>query len=307
MASARLVNINRLKKTLRSKSVGGQTLPEKPSRKRADTITEDDASRDALETEQIAQKDVRPEDSKNPVLTDGSESVGHLTPEQIPSFDANKLLPLNIHSDNDAPNGAVDSSPLNSPLDHGQSFDLAPPPPKETTKTIDWLAERVFSEDHLRVIFRDPTQFKRFTAFLTRYKPYAVPILNRYLETQKAIKAVEYANAIADTLPQLPSDHSSFIPCSAALLDGRFEARSKRAFDSLVNDALPAWVTHSLVQVVTEVMVKEITGNSLPLMRNLIGGLSEVFCLSDPSLPDNPIVYASEGKTIEGVFCLIYQ
>ena len=304
MASARLVNINRLKKTLRSKSVGGQTLPEKPSKTRADTITEDVANRDAPKTQKISRKDVRPEDSKNLVLTDGSESVGHLTPEQAP-FDANKLLPRNVQSDNDIPNGVADSSPLASPLDHGQSFDLAPPPPKETTKTIDWLAERVFSEDHLRTIFRDPMQFKRFTAFLTRYKPYAVPILNRYLETQKAIKAVEYANAIADSISQLPSDHSSFIPCSAAILDGRFEARSRRAFDSLVHDALPAWVTHSLVQVVTEVMVKEITGNSLPLMRNLIGGLSEVFCLSDPSLPDNPIVYASEGTNTKSVSALI--
>lgn len=307
MASARLVNINRLKKTLRSKSVGGQTLPEKPSKTRADTITEDAATRDAPRTEQIAQKDVRLEDSKPPMLTDGSESVGHLTPEQTPTFDANKLLPHTAHSDNEAPNEVPDSSPMSSPLDHGQNFDLAPPPPKETSKTIDWLAERVFSDDHLRIIFRDPTHFKRFTAFLTRYKPHAVSILNRYLETQKAIKAIEYANAIADTLPQLPSDHSSFIPCSAAILDGRFEARSRRAFDSLVHEALPAWVTHSLVQVVTEVMVKEITGNSLPLMRNLIGGLSEVFCLSDPSLPDNPIVYASEGTNIASVSFMANQ
>ena len=301
MASARLVNINRLKKTLRSKSVGAQTLPEKPRKTRAATIVEDVANRDAPTTENVTQKDIRPDDSKNPLLTDGSESVGRLTPERTPSFDANKLLPHNVQSDNEGQIEAADSSPLGSPLDHGQSFDLAPPPPKETTKRIDWLAERVFSDDHLRIIIRDQTQIKRFTTFLTRYKPHAVPVLNRYLETQKAIKAVEYANAIAETLSQLPSDHSSFIPCSAAILDGRFEARSRRAFDSLLHDALPAWITHSLVQVVTEVMVKEITGNSLPLLRNLIGGLAEVFCLSDPSLPDNPIVYASEGTRTESV------
>jgi hypothetical protein len=30
-------------------------------------------------------------------------------------------------------------------------------------------------------------------------------------------------------------------------------------------------------------------------MRELIPSLAEVYCISDPSLPDNPIVYASEG------------
>lgn len=39
---------------------------------------------------------------------------------------------------------------------------------------------------------------------------------------------------------------------------------------------------------------QEITGQGTPVMRELVNGLAEVYCLSDPSLPDNPIVYASE-------------
>ena len=41
-------------------------------------------------------------------------------------------------------------------------------------------------------------------------------------------------------------------------------------------------------------MVREITGTTMPLMRELVGGLAEVFCLADPSIPDTPIVYVSE-------------
>ena len=63
----------------------------------------------------------------------------------------------------------------------------------------------------------------------------------------------------------------------------------------LVDDALPAYITHRLVTVVTDSLVKEITGNNAPIMRELIPSLAEVYCITDPSIPDNPIVYASEG------------
>lgn len=33
-------------------------------------------------------------------------------------------------------------------------------------------------------------------------------------------------------------------------------------------------------------------------MRELVQGLVEVYCLTDPSLPDNLIVYASEGRLV---------
>ena len=81
---------------------------------------------------------------------------------------------------------------------------------------------------------------------------------------------------------------------TAAVLDTEFEMSAEDTIDELVNNALPAWVTHRLVQLVTETLVKEITGQNTPIMRELVAGLAEVYCLTDPSLPDNPIVYASE-------------
>ena len=184
-----------------------------------------------------------------------------------------------------------------SPPIHNQDFDLAPPPPNRDLTTIDGLSERLFSEDHLYLILRDPTHFMRFTSFVNRQRPQTAPMLKRYLETQKAIKAIEYANAVAQTIQALPQDHSGFVPCAAGMLDGRFEARSKRAFEALVNDGLSSYVTRVLVDAVTDTMVKEITGNTIPVMRELVGGLAEVFCLTDPSIKDNPIVYASDGKS----------
>ena len=196
--------------------------------------------------------------------------------------------------------GPSNPSPENAPKpperrtsgDNALNFDLKPPPPNSKVKNIDNLSEQLFSGDHLRVILKDPSFFLRFTAFLNRYRPHSAPILVRYLEAQKAIKAVEYANALAETIRPAPGEHSS--PCPAASVDPRFEARSNRSFESLVNEALPAYITNCLTKVVTESMVREITGQGMPLMRELVGGLAEVFCLADPSVKDCPIIYASE-------------
>lgn len=39
-------------------------------------------------------------------------------------------------------------------------------------------------------------------------------------------------------------------------------------------------------------------GQNTPIMREMIPSLAEVYCITDPSLPDNPIVYASQGVYI---------
>lgn len=181
--------------------------------------------------------------------------------------------------------------------DELSSFDLKAPPPPQKEKTIEGLSERLFSEDHLRLILGDQAQYVRFTNYLNKWKPHSVPTLIRYLETQKAIKAVEYANAVADTLRPLPGEYQNF-PCAAAMVDNRFEARSRKALNELVVEALPAYITHCLIKITTESLVKQITGLETPLMKELVFGLAEVFCLSDPSLKDNPIVYASEGTSL---------
>lgn len=179
--------------------------------------------------------------------------------------------------------------------DSNQNFDLAPPPPKQKVSTVDGLSVRLYSDDHLRLILRDSAYFTRFANFLGRYKPQTAALLTRYLDSQRAIKAVEYANAVADTIGPLPHDHGAFQPTSAAPLEATFEAMSRQAFDDLVDEALPAYISRTLIDVVGDIMIKDITGHTLPIMKDLVGGLSEVFCMTDPSVRDNPIVYASEG------------
>lgn len=232
----------------------------------------------------------------------GMDSDFPLPPSKRTSPEQNQLNgngERSLHSSQLSPSVPSSGSPENArkpersnSSDNAQNFDLKPPPPNSKVKNVDTLSEQLFSGDHLRVILKDPSFFLRFTAFLNRYRPHSAPILVRYLEAQKAMKAVEYANALAETMRPTPGEHSS--PCPAASVDPRFEARSKRSFESLVDEALPAYITNCLTKVVTESMVREITGQGMPVMRELVGGLAEVFCLADPSIKDCPIVYASE-------------
>ena len=211
--------------------------------------------------------------------------------DHLNAHEERTLYSSQLSQHNDSPTQAQAPDFTRRHSDAG-NFDLKPPPPNTKVKNLDILSEQLFSGEHLRVILKEPSFFLRFTAFLNRYKPHSAPVLVRYLEAQKALKAVEYANALAETIKPGNGEHAS--PCPAASVDPRFEARLKRSFDSLVNEALPAYITNCLTRVVTESMVREITGTGMPVMRELVGGLAEVFCLADPGLKDCPIVYASE-------------
>lgn len=194
----------------------------------------------------------------------------------------------------DAPDQQHDSG--TEPTSQGSDdagYDLKPPPPSVSHDNIEALAGRLWSADHLDVILRDQSSGPRFIRFLNDYKPQYADTLNHYLEAKKAMTAIQYANAIADQIPALPGE----APHVAATLDETFEEKSQKIVEDLVEEALPAYLTHRLVSQVTDVMVKEITGNGTPLMRDLIPSLAEVYCIADPSLPDSPLIYASEGRT----------
>jgi hypothetical protein len=182
---------------------------------------------------------------------------------------------------------------LSTDIEH--AYDLRPPPPAVTDRKAELIAERLFSVDHLNVILKDNAQLQRFTTFLMRYHAQCVPTLVRYLDSQKALKAIQYANALADQITQQPCWPSK---ANAASLDPKFEQLSQHALEDLVAEALPAYITFSVVDVVTELLNKEIVGRNTPVMRELVHGLAEIYCLSDPTQEGNPIVFASEGKCI---------
>ncbi|QDS74509.1 hypothetical protein FKW77_007162 [Venturia effusa] len=213
---------------------------------------------------------------------------------QKPNFEFN--LPMISKSPSNADNVNHDHTVALVSDDSGHesdgNYDLKPPAPSVSISNGEMLADQLFSPKHLDLILADRTLAVKFTSFLDKYLPHSKPTLARYQATQKAKAAVAYANAIAETLADESASLRPRIP--AVLLDRNFEDESVKARDELVSDALPAYVTNRLVNIVTECLVKEVTGTNAPIMRELVPGLAEVYCLSDPSVPDNPIVYASQ-------------
>lgn len=119
------------------------------------------------------------------------------------------------------------------------SYDLKPPPPALAISNIQLLAERLWSVDHLKIILRDGASASRFTSFLAKYKPESSQLLARYVEIQKAVTAVEYANAVAGSISRGTA--------VAAHVNHGFEGRASGAVEQLLNDALPGYITHRLV------------------------------------------------------------
>lgn len=182
--------------------------------------------------------------------------------------------------------------------DDPRSFDLvAVGDGQEKEDSLEKTTQALFSKDHLQVIFADPTFLLRFTTFLGTHRPQSVPILVHYLDSLKSLRAIHYANAICEGLD--PVEGLDFTKQAVkATANHALEARATAAFDVLAKEELPAFVTHQYIQIVSASITARVTGALAPNLRDTSEGLAEVFCLTDPSKQDNPIVFASEGRNI---------
>jgi hypothetical protein len=175
------------------------------------------------------------------------------------------------------------------------SFDLVAPADDGVRQySLEKRSEQLFSTEHLRTIFEDPSLLLKFTSFLRSFRPSSIPILIYYLDVIKALKAINYSNAIAESLD--PIQGYDFTRITANITSNAdLEEKARQAFEAMVREDLPAYVTHTFIQTVSLSIQRRITGTLPAHLREASEGLAEVFCLTDPSRPDNPIVFASEG------------
>ncbi|KAI1126781.1 hypothetical protein F5Y10DRAFT_204743 [Nemania abortiva] len=174
------------------------------------------------------------------------------------------------------------------------SFDLvAPPEAPEPQYSVEVKSELLLSVEHLKIIFDNPKHMQKFTDFLYTLKPESVPLLNYYLNLVKALKAINYADAIIRELASVNRTPSSELPLTETVSKSLM-GRADETFGVLAQEELPAYVTHVWTRIVNITIKQRIT-NTLPSnLRDLSEGLAQVFCLTDPSRDDNPIVFASE-------------
>lgn len=166
----------------------------------------------------------------------------------------------------------------------------------ESIAPLEKRSELLFCREHLQLILADSTLSLNFTDFLRTYRPDSVPILAYYLDAVKAMKTIRYAEAIIKGLEPIPG-HAFTSETTSATMAWVMEDKADRALDVLVKDDLPAFIAYVYVRTVDVALVDRVTGNEDAGSGGIADGLAEVFVLSDPSRPDNPIVFTSEGTT----------
>lgn len=248
--------------------------------------------------------DIRPSSGQN-----GAPSATHTRPQEHQA--SRSASPISRMSSNgtyetqatsfDLPalqaQSALPESDQMEPLtgDLAGSFDLVAPPEGDSQAfSLEHRSEQLFSRGHLEIIFSHPSSLLRFTAFLSTHRPQSVPILIYYLDALKALKVIKYANAIAEALSPIPGHHFT-ANLAQPTINRELEDKAASAFAVLTREDLPAFITNLYIQVVSLSISQRITGTLAPHLREASEGLAEVFCLTDPSRPDNPIVFASEG------------
>jgi hypothetical protein len=181
--------------------------------------------------------------------------------------------------------------------DDPSSFDLTEPQYEDTSTTLYSLERRageMFSGRHLEQIFAVPSAMLKFTSFMSKYRPSSVPILLHYMDSVKALRAIKYANAIVSSSLKGVSGYDFTRITIDPTANAALEKRAKESFDALVRDELPAYISHTFVQVVGMTLRQRVTDSMPAHLREASEGLAEVFCLTDPSRPDHPIIFASE-------------
>ncbi|MCJ1392613.1 hypothetical protein MMC18_005483 [Xylographa bjoerkii] len=172
-----------------------------------------------------------------------------------------------------------------------EDFDLGTSADEDNQiEMLEKVSELIFSPLHLQAIFKDPSSLLKFTSFLSTNRPQSIPTLIYYLDATKALKAIRYANSIAKSLEPLSTQELSAITTDT--VNAELEAKAQRAFDLLAEKDLPAYTAHLYISVVKASMMKPVAQGPQPTEAS--EGFAEVFCLTDPSRPDNPIVFASE-------------
>ncbi|KAL8631576.1 hypothetical protein Q9189_002682 [Teloschistes chrysophthalmus] len=159
--------------------------------------------------------------------------------------------------------------------------------------SLEVRSELLFSRQHLELIFADKELAVRFGSFLRTYRPDSVPILGYYHDTVKALKTLKYAEAVVKSLETIPGLEFTSEP-NGVTMTWVLEDKANRVLDVLAKDDLPAFIAYVYVTIVDMALVERVTGKAEIVGNDFAVGLAEVFTISDPSRPDNPLVFASE-------------
>lgn len=154
----------------------------------------------------------------------------------------------------------------------------------------------MFSSEHMLAILSNPHYFARFREFLAQERPGSLSTLTHYLNSSKSLKAIHYANALVRSYVDVPTPgiETAEHPVGP-IVNTALEQRVQKALDALTAEELPAFITSTYINIAGKLVEERVRGTLPDKFQGTAEALAEVFCLTDPSRPDNPIIFASEG------------
>ncbi|KAJ5661876.1 PAS-associated C-terminal [Penicillium maclennaniae] len=191
--------------------------------------------------------------------------------------------------------GSEQFNPVNEEHEDG-SFDLVAPYESDETPlhSLERQADTMFSSEHMLTILTNPRYLARFRDFLVAERPKSIPVLTYYLNAKKALKALQYANSLVRLSVDVPTAgiKNSKQPVGDTV-NAALEARVQDALEALTAEELPAFITYTCITITSKVVEERVRGTLPEKFHGTSDALAEVFCLTDPSRPDNPIIFSS--------------
>ncbi|KAL9099169.1 MAG: hypothetical protein Q9163_005295 [Psora crenata] len=159
--------------------------------------------------------------------------------------------------------------------------------------SVEQLSDLLFSRQHLQLLLEDQHMSEDFKAFIQTYRPASVPLLARYLNFRKALKAILYAEALFKGL-HAPTDLPLVEETSSIAMPWVVQGEIEKSLDPLLEEDFRAFVAHVYVKIVDDALAERVVRKRASTVPIVADGLAEVFVLSDPGRPDNVIAFASQ-------------
>ncbi|KAJ5697004.1 hypothetical protein N7536_007416 [Penicillium majusculum] len=160
---------------------------------------------------------------------------------------------------------------------------------------LERIADIMFSSEHMLTILNNPRYLARFRDFLLEERPRSMSTLTYYLNASKALKAIHYVNALVRLSVDVPPPVVQTDGEAAGVTVNRvLEQRVIDGLLALTAEELPAFITSRCIAITSKIVEERVRGTLPMKFRGTSNALAEVFCLTDPSRPDNPIIFASE-------------
>ncbi|KAJ5684528.1 uncharacterized protein N7477_000873 [Penicillium maclennaniae] len=183
--------------------------------------------------------------------------------------------------------------------EEGVSYDLIAPfdGAEAPLHKLERLTDVMFGTEHMLHILSTPRYLARFRDFLYEERPRSISTLTYYLNAAKALKALQYANALVRLSTDVPPPAVQVLQTSndpvGITANKVLEERAEDGLRALTAEELPAYITSRCITITSKIVEERIRGTLPYKFRDTSNALAEVFCLTDPSRPDNPIIFSS--------------